>query len=191
MPLRSPVVIFFTGILTISGLVARAADRAGPGPPPPPAASVYKLVIWYDRIRPFDSFQYRTYNVTRGQYTKAVDDWIALMERDFPRYTVTVRELTIAAGDSAKKIAAAVENEKLVLAKYILQKYAIGQERRRTGYQSGYRGVGTPLAAERKTNRTPFENPIPNHFPALGSAGTTPPSGYPFPNPWPYPRPRP
>jgi hypothetical protein len=95
--------MLFAGILTTSELPSRAAGPADAGPSPPPTASVYKLLIWYDRSRPFDSFQYRAYNVTRGQYTKAVDDWMVLVRREFPRYTVAVRELTIAAGDPAKK----------------------------------------------------------------------------------------
>jgi hypothetical protein len=170
---------------------ARAADPPAAGPPPPSAPSVYKLVLWYDRTRPFDSFQYRAYNVTRGQYTKAVDDWMALMRRDFPRYTVAVRDLTLPEGDPAGKIAAAVEDEKLALAKSILQRYAIGEKRRRSGYDSGYMGVWAPPAAQRKASGTPFEHPIPKSFPELGSARMTPSGGYLFPHPWPYPRPHP
>jgi hypothetical protein len=183
--------MLLTGILTTLGLRSPAADAPVPGPPPPPTASVYKLVLWYHRARPFDSFQYRAYNVTRGQYTKAVDDWMALMNREFPRYAVAVRELTLTEGEAARKLAAAVEDEKLKLAQRILQKYAIGDGRRPSGYQSGYLGIGTPPGAERKANQTPFEHPIPNRFPPLGSARMTPSPGYLYPNPWPYPRPHP
>ena len=191
MPLRTPVMSLFTGILTISGLLCRAAERPDAGPPPPPASSVYKLLIWYDRTHPFDSFQSRAYNITRGQYTKAVDDWMALMHRDYPRYTIVVHELTVAGGDADGKIAAAVEDEKLALAKQILRKYGIGDEWRRPGYRSGYMGIWAPPAAERRPGPTPFESPIPNRFPPLGSARMTPAPGYLFPNPWPYPRPHP
>jgi hypothetical protein len=86
-----------------------------------------------------------------------------------------------------KKIAAAVEDEKFAMAQAILQKYGIGIGRRRSRYDSGYLGVRTPATA----GRTPFENSIPKRFPPLGSAGTTPFSGYLFPIPLPYPRPYP
>jgi hypothetical protein len=174
-----------------AGIRADAADPPDAGQPSPPAPSDFKLVVWYDRARPFDSFQYRVYNVTRGQYTKAVDDWMGLMDREFPRYSVAVRELRAVEADSAATVAAAVDDEKLTLAKSILQKYSIGDARRRSSYDSGYSGLWLSPAPSSIGNRSPFKNPAPRITPGLGSARMSPPPTYLFPTPWPYPRPHP
>ena len=83
-------------------------------------------MIWYDRSRPFETFRHRAYDVGKGEYTRAVDDWMALMERSYPGYTVSVHDLPAAEGDPAERIAAAVEEEKLALARFILEKHSLG-----------------------------------------------------------------
>jgi hypothetical protein len=180
-------------IILVGSLAPRvdAAEPADAVTPPSAALSDFKLVLWYDRARPSASLQHRVYNVTRGQYTKAVDDWMGLMAREFPRYTVLVRELTVAEAGSAEKVAAAVEDEKLALAKSIMEKYGIGDARRRSSYASGYSGLWLAPSPSSKANLSPYKNPVPRSFPELGSARMTPMPGYLFPNPWPYPRPHP
>jgi hypothetical protein len=169
---------------------ARAAEPPDAGPAPS-AAGVFKLLMWYDRARPFDSFQYRAYDVERGEYTKAVEDWVALVRREYPHYAVSVRDVTVAPGDPPTTIARVAEDEKLALARLILRRYSIGGDFGRFGYNSGYSGIGTRPGAAPGASPSPFANPIPRAFPPLGAAGTTPPPSYPFPHPMPYPRPHP
>jgi hypothetical protein len=180
---RTRPVALIAACLIARAIPANAAEAPG-GAPERPTATVLRLVIWYDRRRPFDSFRYRVYDLGKGQYTRAVDDWRALLARSYPDYTVITRDLAVPGGDPSRQIAAAVEEEEYNLARLILGKYGIGAHGRAPGYSRGYSGL-------RRPPRSPFRNEIPRSFPPLGASRTTPgPSPF-FPSPFPYPRPHP
>ena len=120
MPPRLPLAALLAGFLLATGIRSRAELAPAPGTAPSAGTPAIKLVIWYDRALPFETFRYRAYDIRKGQYTKAVDNWMALMERSYRGYTVLVRDLQVAEGDSAGRIAAAVEDERLALARLIL-----------------------------------------------------------------------
>jgi hypothetical protein len=176
---------FLAAILSLAALASDAGGPADPGP------LRFKVVTWYDRERPFDSFRYRAYNLEKGEYTKAVDDWRSLMDRKYPGYTVTVLDLAVTEGDPARKIGEAVEEQNYVLAKAILQGSGIGSERRASGYSSGYLGFSSVPCPRRSPGGYPFKNPVPRSFSQQGAAHTIPSSSYLYPNPFPYPRPHP
>ncbi len=174
MPRRFAPAAFIAGSLIAIGSQVRAD--------PPPAIT---LVIWYDRARPFETFRHRAYDVQKGEYTKAVDDWRALMARDYPGYSVAVRDLPAAGGDPAHRIAAAVEDEKLMLARSILAAHS-------NTYGSGYQGFSrSPQRYTPYSNPSRFKNAIPSSLPPLGAAHPVAPQPYLYPNPMPYPRPHP
>jgi hypothetical protein len=178
------------GILVTSGSRALAAEGPAAGAPDAAGAAVLKVLVWYDSDRPFDSLRYRAYDVAKGQYTKAVDDWIALVGRAYPRYTTVVLDVTAGGGDPAAAVAAAVDDLKLTMAQSVLRGSGV-LDGRRSAYASGYAGVQGPSQPVAGPGRTPFKNVVPRPFPPLGASGTSTPPSYPFPNPFPYPRPHP
>jgi hypothetical protein len=154
--------------------------------PAPRATPDYKVVFWFGR----DGWKNQVYDVRKGQYTKAVDDWVNYVEVDpsgyvLPGRMATVRDVYL---NSEK---GRTEQEKL----------ASAIER----FQAGILGVGkTP--EPRPYPRFHFETASPSERraqpPRLGplSSGRPPgmaaplelgPSGSRFPFPFPYPRPHP
>ena len=114
------------------------------------------------------------------------------MSRAYPGYTVTVLDVPVTEGERAEKLTAAVEAEKLALAKSIMLKYGIGEPRRRLEYGSGYSGLaGVSPGPALNGNTSSFANRIPRSFSPLGAAHPVPSPTYLYPNPMPYPRPHP
>jgi hypothetical protein len=179
--------------LLIGGaLGAQAADRPQAALERAEAPTVFKVVIWYDRSRPFDTFRSQAYNLARGEYTQAVEDWRVMLERSYPGYTVLVRDVAVTGGDPAQKVAATVDDEKYALARLILQKYRVENGNNAT-YDAGYHGLANLTTPRRNANGYPFKNPIPGapRLPYFGGpSGASRPS-YLYPNPFPYPRPHP
>lgn len=56
----------------------------------------YKVLTWYDRSDPVATFQYRGYDVRKGEYTPAVDAWLATMREKHPNYKVVVQDVDLA-----------------------------------------------------------------------------------------------
>ena len=56
----------------------------------------FKVVVWYSRDRPLDTFKYQVYDVRKGEYTPAVDAWIQLMRTKYTSYDVALREVDLA-----------------------------------------------------------------------------------------------
>jgi hypothetical protein len=183
------------GLLFLAAILSLAPQAPDAGGPADPEPLRFKVVTWYDRDRPFDSFRYRAYDVGKGEYTKAVDDWRSLMDRKYPGYTVTVLDVAVTEGDPARKIAEAVEEQKYILAKAILRGTGIGSERRgfssRYSYSSGYLGFGSPPSPRRSTSGSPFKNSVPRSFSQRGASDAHSRPWDLYPNPFPYPRPHP
>ncbi len=117
-------------VLMILGAAIADADAAGPGEAAgrkkPAGAKANDLagadhvvLIWYRRDQPLETFRYQSYDVRKGEYTPAVDDWIALMHARHPRYLVLVRkvDLTRERGDTDQlKIGSVIHRELLIAA---------------------------------------------------------------------------
>ena len=56
----------------------------------------FRVVVWYRRDRPLETFKYQVYDVRKGQYTPAVDAWIQLLRTKYPAYDITIREVDLA-----------------------------------------------------------------------------------------------
>ena len=50
----------------------------------------FKVVVWYRRDRPLETFKYQIYDLRKGEYTPAVDDWLELMRIEVSRPTSRV-----------------------------------------------------------------------------------------------------
>jgi hypothetical protein len=167
---------------TPTGTVAGPGEAAGrPWPAKTSAPGLegieYVVLIWYRRNDPIGTFQHQTYDVRKGEYTTAVDDWVRLMEEKFPAYLVRVRKVDLERERGATeqlKVGSVIQRELLVAAA-----------------ESGV-VLGAPLrigpgpsAATGRASR-PARPIMPGSGGSRTDLGPSPPS---FPFPMPYPRP--
>jgi hypothetical protein len=85
--------------------VTAAAPASGPD---------YKIAFWYRRSDPLSSMLHQVYDLRHGQYTRAVDDWLATMHRSHPDYDAYIKDLRIdprAAESDRKQLATAILRE--------------------------------------------------------------------------------
>jgi hypothetical protein len=83
------------------------------------AGADHVVVIWYRLDQPLETFKYQTYDIRKGEYTPAVDDWIALMHAEHSRYLVLVRKVDLSRerGDTDQlKIGSVIHRELLIAA---------------------------------------------------------------------------
>lgn len=95
------------------------ASATAPESPADAPHADYKVVAWFDRARPIESFQYQVYDVRKGDYTPAVDAWVALMAAKYPGYEVAVRDVDLArekGPTEIRKVGAVVHRELLAAA---------------------------------------------------------------------------
>jgi hypothetical protein len=115
--------LLFLTIGIVNGLAPKAAaqDRAAEDARPAPHVDL-KILFWYDRNHPLESFKQQVYDVRKGEYTPRVDAWLAMVKKQHPHYVAYVREIDLArfrgtndslkAGDAiiAEFLAVAFEN---------------------------------------------------------------------------------
>ena len=75
---------------------AAGGQRSAKTPGPDLGRADFVVLIWYRRNDPLGTFQYQTYDVRKGEYTAAVDDWIKLMREKYPAYLVHVQKVELA-----------------------------------------------------------------------------------------------
>ncbi len=165
-----------------TGTVAGPGEAAGGHRPakasaPGLAGIEYVVLVWYRRNDPIGTFQHQTYDVRKGEYTTAVDDWVRLMEEKFPAYVVRVHKVDLERERGATeqlKVGSVIHRELLVAAA-----------------ESGV-VLGAPLqigpgpyAAPGRASR-PAQPIMPGGGGSRTDLGPSPPS---FPVPMPYPRP--
>jgi hypothetical protein len=95
---------------------SRGRDRAGP---PLMSRADYVVLVWYRRDDPLATFQYQVYDVRKGEFTQAVENWIKNVQRDFPGYIVHVRDVDLrkTKGDTEKlKVGSVIQRELMVAA---------------------------------------------------------------------------
>lgn len=175
-----------------SATTAHAAERAAPDAAQQTAD--FRVVFWYHG----GQLKSRAYDLRKGQYTKAVDDWVNRVHYDSSGYFVLPGPMATVRDVSLEKEPGATETEKLSGAIARLKLAIEGANRNSlatAGYlhslrvfddRTGLRDAPTAHAAYRY---------IPEPLPfAPGSGGLFAPYGpapYPFPNPYPYVRPHP
>ncbi len=167
-------------------LAGQGAEPVEEKPASPPRVD-YKVVVWFRRAQPIDTFQYQVYNLRKKEYTPAVDDWVAMMKKKHPGYEVAVRDVDVAretGPNDTRKIGAVVHRE--LLAAAAVEGVFLGP-------------MAPPLqTAPSYRSRAPFDTSIMMRgpLPGYGYSPTLPmlyqnplPPG--FPVPMPYPRPHP
>lgn len=183
--MRLSFLLFAFGVASVSLAGPAGADGEGEGAP---AAKVdFKVVVWYCKADPIDTFQYQTYDVRKNEYTSAVDDWVEMMRTRYPNYAVVVRDVDISretGPTETRKVGSVVYRELLSAA--AAQGIFVGQE-------------APPLNLPKLPERPKFlDAPIlPREpYPGYGYSPILPmfyqnplPAG--FPVPMPYPRPHP
>ena len=88
--------------LVILTSISRSAhgDPFGPGEAAARARATkqidFKVVVWYRQSDPLGTFKFEIYDVRKGEYTAAVDDWINDVRARFPSYYVSLRAVDLA-----------------------------------------------------------------------------------------------
>lgn len=181
-------------VLLIAGLPSAAQEPAPASRPAPPAE--YKIVFWFVKRDPIDTFRHRVYDVRKGEYTPAVDQWLAMMAKQYPAYEAYVRDLHLVPGQPEKaQVSQAITRELYVTAAYyggvpaeVLMSPA--------GRGRAYPGPDLTIGSGSPVGGSGFRmslKPVPRVDGSPGSGAGVPlaPAGYPFPVPYPYPRPHP
>jgi hypothetical protein len=64
----------------------------------------YKVAYWFKRDNPLDTFQFKIYDATKGEYSPAVDQWLTTMKTRFPRHVAFIREYHATSEELADKV---------------------------------------------------------------------------------------
>lgn len=178
------------GLIVLLAIAGSSAGATGPQASPPGRRAAtsghtdFKVVIWYRRDRPLDTFKYQVYDVRLGQYTPAVDAWVQLLRTKYTTYDVTIREVDLAreqGGTESLKVGSVIKRE--LLAAAAREGIVIG---------NAVPGLQAPTIAPRTGLAPParISQPAPQGR-ALGGSSYLNPPGPTFPFPMPYPRPHP
>jgi len=174
-------------ILTVGYSTAGATGPQANAPGQPaatPGLTDFKVVVWFRRDRPLDTFKFQVYDLRKGEYTPAVDAWVELMRTKYTAYDVRIHEVDLAdeqgetdmlkVGSVIKRdLTAAAAREGIVVG------YGV------PGFRLPTIAPGTGLAAPARTSQ-----PFPRGTMNDRSSYLNPP-GSSFPFPMPYPRPHP
>lgn len=182
-----------SALVVLTACFAFAQDRKEPSPlsaagaaaekkaTEAPSKPDFKLVCWFKRSNPVNTFQCMPYNVGKGQYTAKVDEWLEMMHEHFPNYRAYVKPVWISTKehvDVEETLAGVIRHERMMAGgedvDYIPQNSTI------LSASVGYEPSATQ--ANRGSMTIPGSG---------GGAAAYVPQPYPFPNPFPYTRPHP
>lgn len=183
--MRPPLVWIAFGVASIALAGPAGADgekQVGDSP-----GADYKVVVWYRKTDPIDTFKHQIYDLRKNEYTPAVDDWVEMMRTRHPNFEVIVRDVDLArekGPNDTRKVGSVVYRELLSAA--ATQGVFVG-------------AAAPPLPTSTLSQRPQFLNApvLPRGpFPGYGYSPILPmfnqnplPMG--FPVPMPYPRPHP
>jgi hypothetical protein len=88
----------------------RAQTQHSPDPPD------YQIAFWYRRSDPLNTFRHQVYDVRKGQYTVAVEQWLRTMQAHHPDYIAYVKPLRLKQDrgqTEEKQLATAILSENL------------------------------------------------------------------------------
>ena len=157
------------------------ADMTGPAAP---SMAKYKVVFWFDRT----TWRSQTYDVRKGEYTAAVDEWVNRIEFDTfgfarPGHMATVREISLPenpAESFKERLAAAIRDE----LERTLRRGAVSPS------PSWIYPLPISHASGPMAHVGPRARPARGPMPSPGASGVDP-FTLPQPSPFPYPYPRP
>lgn len=177
-----------------TALILAALAIAGPGPVdagpgeagrgrkttgPHPAGADYVVVIWYRGDDALGTFQHQIYDVRRGEYTPAVEDWLVMMRTKYPRYVARALPVDLARERGA--------TEKLKVGSVIRRELLVAAARSGVIVGGPMRIGPGPSAPQRPEPLMHFGTESPG---AGGASNLNPPANT-SPFPIPYPRPHP
>lgn len=173
------------GVASIALAGVARADGEGEDEPDPKVD--YKVVVWYNKSAPIDTFKHQTYDLRKNEYTPTVDEWVEMMRTRYPNYEVVVRDVDVAretGPNDTRKVGSVIYRELLSAA----------------ATQGVFVGAAAPPLSPSPTFRRPKPLATPpsslGPMPGYGYSPILPmfyqnplPQG--FPVPVPYPRPHP
>jgi hypothetical protein len=155
-----------------------------------PKSPEFKVVFWYQN----GLLKHQAYDVRKGQYTKAVDDWVHRVRYDssglyvVPGPLAFVRDVFLEdepGKPAPDRLAAAIERiEERVRAR---DRKALADRVYTRGYEGPVTGVTFPLERERMLRTLPLSDTL--FPPGAGGYSAAPAPAFPF--PYPYVRPHP
>ncbi|APW60996.1 hypothetical protein [Paludisphaera borealis] len=172
--------------LIFFGAALSAVAEQGTPPRVSPRHVDYKVVFWYRRDRPIETFQYQVYDVRKGEYTPAVDDWTNMMRKKYPGYEVAGRDVDLAretGPNETRKVGAVIHRE--LLAAAASQGVFVGP----LGTTPSGSGIRTYREPGFQVRPGPARVVLP--YSPLGPSFNQNPLPQGFPVPMPYPRPHP
>lgn len=152
---------------------------AAPAPAVELAGADFVVLVWYREDNALETFKYQVYDVRTGEYTPAVDAWVAMMRRKYPGYVVRVRRVVLAKEKGATeklKVGSVIQRELLGAA--AMAGIIVGEP-----LQPGP-GPSSPSRPAARTNHWP-------ESPGAGGQTNLNPVEHGSPFPVPYPRPHP
>ncbi len=192
----------------IVGLGIVIAEALGPGANSldagASAPAEFKVAYWFDRRDPLNTFRFQAYDLRKGEYTAAVDEWLRRMKTSYPRYEAYVKEVR---AQSRSDLATAILNENLAVGgpttgTGIRDDHGLGlvnlSSNRPIGYSSAYTGPSSSRSSLSFSNSNLFgrsslgdsSQSLLGRPPGSGAYQPSPPT-YLYPIPYPYPRPHP
>ena len=192
----------------IVGLGIVIAEALGPGANSldagASAPAEFKVAYWFDRRDPLNTFRFQAYDLRKGEYTAAVDEWLRRMKTSYPRYEAYVKEVR---AQSRSDLATAILNENLAVGgpttgTGIRDDHGLGlvnlSSNRPIGYSSAYTGPSSSRSSLSFSSSNLFgrsslgdsSQSLLGRPPGSGAYQPSPPT-YLYPIPYPYPRPHP
>ncbi len=98
---------------------AAGGRRPGPSIKVFPKGTDFIVLVWYRRNDPLGTFEHQFYDVRKGEYTPAVDDWLTVMRTKHPNYLVVVRPVNLSRerGETDKlKVGSVIYRELMIAA---------------------------------------------------------------------------
>jgi hypothetical protein len=114
-----PVWSVVLAIATALPALAFGPGEAAGSPRPRPPRADFMVLIWYRRDDPLGTFQQQVYDVRKGEYTPAVEEWVESMRAKYPSYLVLVRPVDLGRerGETEKlKVGSVIHRELMVAA---------------------------------------------------------------------------
>ena len=156
-------------IITMAGcfLILPALQAAG---------GEIRIVYWFDKGRPLDTFKFQAYDLRKTEFTPDVERWLSATKAKFPAYEVYTRDVDLSRERG--------ETDKLKIGSAIVREFLIVGDQH--GYTFGpYSGpsVGRTEVVQPRQMRPITRSGMPPLNPVMPSTSS--------PFPFPYPRPHP
>ncbi len=119
-----PVGILLAIAVASPAMACGPGEAAGGRRPTPstkafPKGTDFVVLVWYRRNDPLGTFEHQFYDVRKGEYTTAVNDWLTVMRTKHTDYLVVVRPVNLSRerGETEKlKVGSVIYRELMIAA---------------------------------------------------------------------------